>query len=404
MIPNCSISRFTIAVDIVLTAPMHISALEQGRYTPADRRVHRYGTPPGSLPCTLTRGMEIEKQKTITDGEGEQIDLMTEFVHTIPANTLGGRMRRKAAELIVESLLQREQRLSVEAFNTLSAGTSRSEMNRSAVSPEQVKKAKEDPYLAVFGGTGYAFTADLTVHEGWPLMKSTEKFLAAPPNSDDVRQDGKLTVVLPILKKDDVMDMRRIEQLEQVIGHEAVAIYVKSIQDGRAAKNDRIEAGDESNSKKTELTTVATVEAVRPGVRFALRFDLRSRGPAHLGLALLCVKRLCDEGQIGGKANRGFGRFMVESARLYGHGANGRDVSGPTIFERNVGGLYDFTDSPVVAEAVRAAQDYIDNISAGFIEGFSSARPEEAPKAAKGPKTPKDKKPGGEAGEEKKAA
>jgi len=396
MIANSSLKTFTIGLDIVTEAPMHISALESGRYVPNDRKLVRYDSKyPGSLPCTLTRHMEVYAPHVRTGADGVEFETAGEYLPTIPANTLGGKLRRNAAQLIAESLLARGARLSADAWNTLCAGTARAEMRRSAATTSMVLDAKKDPYLAVFGGTGYAFTADLTVHEGWPVTETTLKLLRSPPQSAMPQSDGKLTMVLPLLKKDDVYDMRNIDMLEQLVGADNVAAYVASIQQGRVEKKARQSSEAEgAESKKTELTTVATIEAIKPGVPFALRFDLRSRGPAHIGLLLLCLQRLANDAQIGGKAAKGFGRFAVTSARLFAHDANGRSESGITLWDRTTGGMYAFTDHPLIREYVQAGQDYIDTVSAQAIEGFS-AGPED--QGASEVKPPRGRKPAGTA-------
>lgn len=386
MINDSTLQSFVLALDIKLTAPMHITDLGGGRYMPDSGNVLRRSGDLG-LACSLTRTQEVMR-----------LDGKTDVVPTIPSNTLGGRLRRMAAELIADSFVQRGIRISPDAFNTLSCGSAGAKMLRTEADAYAVNAAKKDPYLGIFGGTAFAFASDLIVYEGWPNIESTKSFLRVPPVAEPSQAEAfMLTSVLPIIKKDDVKDMRDPSRLASLLAEGSLNEYLAAISEGREDKQARMAARKEekiaadlakaegvkvaakpksADDKKTELSTVATIEVIKTGVTMALQFEFKARSPAHLGLMLKSVQRMCDGGQIGGKATRGFGTFVVTSARLFPTQEGAITESATNLWSgRGPDGHYHFTDAPHIMSALEAAEDYINTVSADEVEVWGSGEP-----------------------------
>lgn len=365
---------YSIALDLLLQSPLHITAIEPGRYM-RDTATLKRGVDDEAfgLPCQLTRMMLIARQvPKVVKGEGGDYVIQNLDVPTIPANTLGGRLRRKAAALIAESLIARDLSLSVRAFNTLCAGTADASMKKADTTIAMVNAACADAYLGVFGGTSFALPRGLRIYEGLPVIDETLPLLSIAPQTATVYGSDRLTGVVHFTKKDDVLELRNPQLLEQAIGLAPVAEYIESIMKTRGDKKSRKASSDEDTGKKTELTTSACMEVVRPGICYALRFQLQSHAADQLGLLLLCLQRFANEGQIGGKAASGYGMFSVSSARLFEHDGFARHESGIEIWHRAPTSEYRFTDHPSVVKAVQAGQDYVDGIEPTLIEAFAS--------------------------------
>jgi len=367
--------RYSVAIDVLLQSPLHISAMEEGRYLPDEtgaRRVRRTSERIG-IPLTLTRELEITLSDPITVGTGDEAFTKTTMrVPVIPANTLGGRIRRCAAELMLDSLIARGQTVSARAYNTISAGSPDASMDRAGSTMDQVLAGRRHPYFGVFGGTSFALRSSLVVHEGYPITEVTAPFLSIPAMVPSTGRGYDLTSVIELTKKDDIMDVKDPERLAAGVGVEAVSAYIGGIQQGRDTKAAR-KGTAEDTGKKTELSTVAAVQVVSPGVSFALRFDLEAASPAHLGMLLMSLQRFASVGQIGGKAAKGYGRLASVHARLYGYTDGARDMDGVTIWQRDPAGAYVFSDHPVVRSAVNAGERFIDDVQATELEAFASA-------------------------------
>jgi CRISPR type IV-associated protein Csf2 len=188
---------------------------------------------------------------------------------------------------------------------------------------------------------------------------------------------NEMTEVFAIIKKDDVMDMRR-ETLEPTVGFESVSQYV--IDKAAESSQKKSKKGEEdagAESKKTDLRTFNAFEAVKTGINFGFRIEVTSFEPSHLGLMLLAVQSVLRDGQIGGKGAKGFGRFTLSASRLYRVDPVTRlHTSYAEIFENQQTG-YQFKASEaaddVVNEAILAAEDYLDSIQPSLIEAFSAA-------------------------------
>lgn len=370
--------KVSIALDIKLMSPLHVTSMEKGRYMPNEPKYKqiRRGADDGGIPLTLTRELEVALAEAQVIGEGDAAFSKTVVrVPVMPANGIGGRLRRNAADLIAKSLQARGEKLSPRAYNTLAAGSPDASLLRSEASVEQVTAGKQHPYFGVFGGSSYALSADLVVHEGYPITRITEGLLRSPALLEvpDVREHD-MTQAIPLVKKDDVKDVKNPEQLEAVIGVEATSEYIATIMRGREDKKARMaEEGDQS--KKTELSTVAATQAATPGLHFALRLDLMVRSDAHLGLFLRALQRFVDPvtgGQFGGKAAKGYGRFSVVASNMavYEEGAL---LDTMQLLTPQADGGYAFSTNPFVAAAVLAGDSFIDDVDAAELEKFASA-------------------------------
>ena len=372
---SSSMKRYSIAIDMLLQSPLHISSMEEGRYLPNEkgsRRIRRTSERVG-VPITLTREMEIVLADPIKVGEGEDAFLKTTVrVPVIPANTIGGRLRRCAADLILDSLIARGQTVTARAYNTLCAGSADASMDRADSTMDQVLAGYRHPYFGVFGGTSFALRSSLVVHEGYPITGVTSQLLSIPAMAPHSGHGYELTSVIELTKKDDIMDVKDPARLEAAVGVEAVGNYIEGIQKGRESKAAR-KGTEDVAGKKTELSTVAAIHVASPGTHFALRFDLEAASPAHLGLLLMSLQRFASEGQIGGKASKGYGRLASVHARLFGYTDGVRDMDGITLWQRDAAGSYVFSDHPVLRSALNAGETFVDDVQAAELEAFAAA-------------------------------
>ena len=369
--------KYIIAVDITTTAPLHITAIEKGAYDPATQKLVRFDG--NGLGTALTRTQGLAHQAyTLESG-----NVVTPLVPVIPASTVAGKLRRNAGTLIAQSLVGRGLTISPDAYNVLMSGMANTELKADEKIPEVLRAARNEPFLSLFGGTSFALSAHSVVAEGWPLIAGTQSCLMSEPIADlqPFTSVYDMTDVQPIVRKNDVADMKH-PILEQVVGVDALATYVE----GQGAMRSESKAKKAANEegKKTDMRTLNGVEVVKTGVNFALRVELTAFNESHLGLMLLAMQSFMRDGQVGGKAARGVGRFVVSGSRLY-------EVEPDTRIQKVVTSLFEgkdlgyaFAANETVDKAVTAAQDYLDDIDPAMLEAFTRADAKALRKLIKG--------------------
>lgn len=360
-----STRKYRIAADIFTTSPLHITAIEKGSYDPSTNRLTRYDGK--GVGCSLTRTMKIASAAVI---KGDAVYVPE--VPVIPASTIGGKVRRAAADLIFDSLVKRDLVITVDAYNTMTSGMATTELKADQATPETIKAARLDPFLGLFGGTSFALSASTVISEGWPLIELTRPLLMSEPLSPvlPLSELRSMTTPMAIIRKNDAADLSGAN-LEGVVGLEALAKYFQDEGDRRASS--KAKKSNDEDSKKTDLRTFNAVEAVNAGMSFALRFEVTARSPAHLGLMLLAIQKVLQNGQVGGKGARGMGQFVCSASRLYELDPTNRESTVLTnLFQGKETG-YGFSDHPIVSEAVLQASDYIDQIQPALINAFAAA-------------------------------
>ena len=357
--------KYRIAADITTTSPLHITAIEKGSYDPATQRLTRYDGK--GIGCSLTRTMKIASAAVI---KGDAVYVPE--VPVIPSSSIGGKVRRAAANLIFDSLVKRDLVISVDAYNTMTSGMATTELKADQATPETIRAARQDPFLGLFGGTSFALSAATVISEGWPLLEMTRPMLMSEPLVPvlPLCELRTMTTPMAIIRKNDAAELSGAN-LEGVVGLQALAGYFQAEGDRRA--NSKAKKSSDEDSKKTDLRTFNAVEAVNAGMSFALRFEVTARSPAHLGLMLLAIQKILQDGQIGGKGARGMGRYVCSASRLYEIDPSNRESTVLTnLFHGRETG-YGFHDHPIVNEAVLQASDYIDQVRPELINAFAAA-------------------------------
>lgn len=359
----------TAIVEIQTQSPLHITALESGRYVPETGRIVRSEVSgQASIPCSLTRTLSVRKAAATETTDGRTIDFAR--VPVIPANTLGGKLRTAACELVETAIILNGKKLSPRAFNTLRKGSASTEMKRTEQTVHLAKYGANHPLIGIFGGTSYGIDANLVVHEGLPVTEDTLPLLPAIPLAAEPVKDFALTDALPIVRKDALIDLTNPEHVAALVGVEEINAYHEAEMGRSVAKKAKKDAGEAG--KKESLRAIATVEAARAGLHFQLAFTLRARNDQQAGLFLLALKRLIDAGQIGGKAARGFGRFAVIASRVTVRDQDGNVVESPLFGLRVEGDGYTWNLNDDLAGAVAAAETWIESVDPAELEMLSS--------------------------------
>ena len=371
-----------ILVDIQTVAPMTISAMHKGTFFPDRNKIARTKVSGGSE-CSLTVTMPIpgvygNKEKTAGAAEvavDEDARGGVQYLPIIPASTITGGMRRVACGLIEQSVLDRRLKISVAAFNMLSSGSATATLVP-ATKVTTFDAADKHPFIGLFGGTSFSVASTMVVADGVPVCEETRGMsLLTSSEPEMLLRPYQMLTPVQIIRKNDAV-ARDSSRLIEIVGFEEISEYWAS-QSEQAVKRKEskvaaaaAQAAGEAveKGKKETLQTATAIEAVMPNVSFSLSFEVRAASEVHLGLALLSLQGLLRKGQFGGRAARGFGRYLVRSACIAEKDREG-------VWQRsslfNDLAKLDFDER--LNPFVEAADDWVDNCSIPEIEAFAAA-------------------------------
>lgn len=345
--------RFIIAVDIETTAPMHIGAIEKGRYEAG--KLLRYADKNIGVECSLTRTQSL--------ASGERLPV-------IPSSTISGKLRRAAADLLYKSWIARDIKVSPKVCNMLSTGSGTTEVK--APSIDSRRAARQDAFMRLFGGSSFMEHAHSIISIGWPILHQTENLLMSERISTEITSasHNDLTEVMAIVRKDDVQDLA-IEGIAELVGLDALA---KSFEDRSQLQQKRKkseDAGEVVESKKTNLRTLNAFEAVRTGTSFALRVEVSAANSGHLGLMLLAMQSVLRDGQFGGKGAKGLGYFNVIGSKLIEVDQEGRHKSVLLELFKDKKSGFALVDDLLSQQAKQEAMDYVESVDSEFFTAFA---------------------------------
>ncbi len=358
--------RFHVAIDIRTTSPMHIGAIEKGKYDSSTGRLYRNDGAQVGVGATLTR----------THYVGETL------LPVIPASTLVGKLRRCAAGLIYDSFLKRGLQASPRVVNMLNTGTATTGLDGDSKTPELLRAARREPFISSFGGTIFALESSIVVSAGWPLIQATVPTLMSDAiiELSPGRSLADLTEVLAIVRKNDISDGRDT-RFDKLIGVEKLAAYSAAEAAQRESSRARKDSGE--GGGKTDLRTLNAIEVIRAGIPIGLRFGVQSFSPAQLGLLLLALQAMLRQGQIGGRKAKGQGFYVAEASRLFAVGPDSRQsLAISSLFGSPKDG-YPFHEDPVIDAAIDAGNDYVMSIVPGDLEPYAVDLPAKGPETAK---------------------
>ena len=348
-----------ITVELQLVSPLHITAIESGRYYPDSERVV-VGATDGGWPCTLTRKMTVVRRDPVVNENGT---FRLASVPVIPSATLCGKLRNAASRLIEDGFVARNETERPEAFLTMRSGAATATFKRDQQGVKLAIAGANDPFFGLFGGTTFGISSNLITHEGYAYTVESAPFLPFAFSAGASQPTAYETLgVVPIIRKNQLHAWDEIEHIRSLVTDEALIAYHSDQLTMTAASKAKKAAGE--SGKKEDLRTVASVEIVRPGTWFGLTFDVTYRNDEQLGLFLLALRSVVSEGQVGGGKAKGRGQFVVASCKVSTteEGAlNAADVFLPRLEN---GATEINTHDAIVGRVVASAESWLENITA----------------------------------------
>lgn len=224
----------------------------------------------------------------------------------IAANNIAGRLRRHAAELVLKALRAKGQKVSIQAYSSLTCGAATGAPDSRDLSYAEYRQSADHPYLGLFGGGPRMLSRNVRVMNALPVSEETAALMEnlTHPRARDYQQEvNRLTQAWTFRHNDDLMSLSNVPLQEDSIEN-----YVEAIQ----ARQATIMTEKESGRSKTSTLAFSSLEFVIPGTHFDLAFDLDVANEAQIGLFLMSLDSFVSKERMGGHSRNGFGAFVLK--------------------------------------------------------------------------------------------
>ncbi len=249
-----------------------------------------------------------------------------------PGNDLKGRLRRKAARMVIEQIVTPTRKMSVGFYVGLNSGTGIGGIAGSNPTVDEIQRARTHVYMGLLGGGCRMLRARIRVNDLVPVLAETvaaglvpasyaetngEGFLprwSKPVTAEDGQKtreeratDGwHLTKTYRSYCVDDAVRMSRPREILECVDDPAVTVTQHQL---------------EQQTLKNKVASIYDIEAIQPGTPMYLRIDFAPDATdAHVGLAILALRELVREQALGGKVSAGWGRFQAKGVTLLNGG------------------------------------------------------------------------------------
>lgn len=307
-----------------------------------------------------------------------------------PGNDLRGRLRRKAATLVLDHLTTGDRKIKMELYAGLNCGAI-SASPESGLTVEEALRARDNVYMGLFGGGTRLLSSRYRVADLVPVIAETielgmvpgryaesdaglRNFLPVQHTDGGPRAVGgwQLIQKTQIFRVDDVLRVLRPDELARYLdGTDEVVAYQAAVAEGSAQRKAEKAKAKAGEMKKTDVSTsksvgnIAVFQSILAGTPMYFLLDfLDDATDAHVGLMLLALQELVREQALGGWTRAGLGKFKADLT-LVRHGES-MPIFAPDANEANAA-LSPALDQFVGQAREALAQITVDEMMAFFI-------------------------------------
>lgn len=299
------------------------------------------------LHCASTDdSLKISKTGKTTETPTMQRKIITrsgmEQVPYFPGNDLRGRLRRKAANLVLSHITAKDK-VKIELYQGLNCASVSGQPDGSSLSVEEVIRARDNVYMGLFGGGARMLRSRYQVNDLLPVLRSTIEAGAVPESYGEAGSDNffvptykpkdvingvtdapvkgfQLVQLYQMIRFDDVMRVARIDELEKYIQdykQSTLALQLENIDKRieREKEKDKAKEGEIRNDeivKKSTVENMFSIQSIVTGTPMHFLLDFNDDvNDAHVGLMLLALRDLVREQALGGWSRAGLGKFKA---------------------------------------------------------------------------------------------
>ena len=303
-----------------------------------------------------------DKNETPTHQQRVVTNTGIQKIPYFPGNDIRGRLRRKAATLVLDQLVAKDQ-ISVDLYAGLNAGAISAQPDTAELSVEEALRARDNVYMGLFGGGARLLRSRYRANDLIPVLADTIALGMVPAIYGETSDANwlpqgysgpargfELVETFQALRVDDVMrvmrpdDMLRyIADTSKVVADRQALVIEQRTQ--RKADKAAVKAGDMKSGEiagKRAIENMMSFQAIRAGTPLYFLVDVADdANDAHIGLMLLSLQALVREQALGGWVRAGLGRFNADlklirnglSLEIFKAGTNGAQAELSTEVE-----------------------------------------------------------------------
>lgn len=243
-------------------------------------------------------------------------------VPVIAANNIAGRLRRHAAEQLLNAVRAGGKKVSLQAYSSLMCGAVGGAPDKRDLTYQEYLKSSAHPYIGLMGGGPRMLPRKMRVLNAVPVCSVAQDLMGSlmHPNASDYLQNPvHLTQVWSFRRNDDLMDLVNVPQQASSIEN-----YEQEIQERQAKIMADKAKGDRA---KDSTFTFSAFEFVVPGANFNLVFELDCN-EVQFGLFLKSLDSFAEKERLGGHSRNGLGAFSLSNVIMSVAEANDPDSDG----------------------------------------------------------------------------
>ena len=263
-------------------------------------------------PCTAVQKL------LVYDQEGQ-----LQRVPVIAANNMIGRLRRHAANKVLDVLEKKGQKVTIQTYSALMCGAVTGNPDGRDVTFDEYRETRAHPYIGLFGGGPRMMRRYVRAFNAVPYMTVTRFMFERirHPFLDDMAHQTlsepfRLFQYWISNRNDDVQELVNVSRMaasienfeEEIIKRQALILSSKS-KDG------------EGNNSRYSTRSWSAFEFVVPGVVFPVSFELDVTD-AQLALFLFALDAFTQKERLGGHVRNGLGQFSFDDVVLVEESGN----------------------------------------------------------------------------------
>lgn len=288
---------------------------------------------------TLIRDPESRGNQTPTVQQSIVTKTGLQRIPYFPGNDLRGRLRRRAAAIVLDRITASGGKVTPELYSGLTTSAITAQPDTGNLTVEEALRAGRNVYMGLFGGGARLLRSRFQASDLIPVLESTiqtgmvpeaygqtddQHFLPVTSKTTDGSsqmtplQGWHLVQVTHVFRVDDLHRVLRPSEVEAYIENAAVVVAEiqrknlesRKIRSDSAAKAESGEIAKSEVSSKKETGNMMSFQSILAGTPMHCLFDLdNDTTDAQVGLMLLSLRALVREQKLGGWCRAGLGRF-----------------------------------------------------------------------------------------------
>jgi CRISPR type IV-associated protein Csf2 len=260
----------------------------------------------GGFPCVATRTEAFRSALAVTDNNA----LGNVRLPIIPAQGIKGVLRRFGQKIVEESFGQRGLKMNAALYQSMRTGAVSGRPDGNLPPLDIAKSRRSHFYVGLFGGGTQIVPGWLYAKDARVLADCYLDIGAIPSGLGEqfsVINAYQLFEGRPTIRKDDLMQSADADAVSNVADYDDYMLaQIEEISKRRASKK----SNEDDDSGSRSLQSISYKETVVGGTEFYFEVGAKHVNAAQAGMLIEAMGMFLANGQVGGCASVGYGRFM----------------------------------------------------------------------------------------------